>query len=61
MKIPKIPTYHSEAGHPLRRVGILTAESVDRAFGKSSERPAFRRLFDAASRAGWFIWRPPYS
>jgi DNA invertase Pin-like site-specific DNA recombinase len=29
---------------------VLTAEYVDRASGKSSERPAFRRLFDAASR-----------
>jgi DNA invertase Pin-like site-specific DNA recombinase len=29
---------------------VLTAEYVDRASGKSSDRPAFRRLFDAASR-----------
>jgi DNA invertase Pin-like site-specific DNA recombinase len=29
---------------------VLAAEYVDRASGKSSDRPAFRRLFDAASR-----------
>ncbi|MBS1855275.1 MAG: recombinase family protein [Acidobacteria bacterium] len=29
---------------------VLTTEFVDRASGKSSDRPAFRRLFDAASR-----------
>ena len=29
---------------------VLTAEYVDRTSGKSSDRPAFRRLFDAASR-----------
>jgi DNA invertase Pin-like site-specific DNA recombinase len=29
---------------------VLTTEYVDRASGKSSDRPAFRRLFDAASR-----------
>jgi DNA invertase Pin-like site-specific DNA recombinase len=36
-----------------RKVGdgwVLMAEYVDRASGKSSDRPAFRRLFDAASR-----------